>query len=161
MTQQQQQTTMNQQIETYIQNRDYIALIKYIEKENIPVDRHLADRILEQGSNEASAFYFMGNFKYEGFVSRIFENHPLNLRVNKNFVARFSAKDIILNENHNFVDTIRKSVECDAPGEAMVIALFAANKNAALIPELNREMEAFKETHPNTYGHYMRWVSAH
>ena len=163
MTQQQQQTTMNQQqqIDNYIQKREFRALMKYIETEKIPVDKSLADRILEQDSEEASSFYLMGGFQKEGLIVRMFEYDTMNRYGNKEFLTQFNARDIILNENHNFVDTIRKAVECDAPGEAMVIALFAAKKNAALIPELNREMEAFKETHPNTYGHYMRWVSAH
>lgn len=162
MTQQQQQTTMNQQqqIDNYIQKREFRALMKYIETEKIPVDKSLADRILEQDSEEASSFYLMGGFQKEGLIVRMFEYDTMNRYGKKEFLTQFNARDIILNENHNFVDTIRKAVDCDAPGEAMVIALFAAKKNAALIPELNREMGAFKETHPNTYGHYMRWVSS-
>jgi hypothetical protein len=147
-----------QQIDIYIEKRQFRALMKYIETDKIIIDKSLADKVLERDSQEASSFYLRGGFQHEGFITRMFEYDPMNRHGNKEFLTQVSAKDIILNEKHDFVDTIRKAVECDAPGEAMVIALFAAKKNPELIPELNLEMKAFKETHPNTYRQYMSYV---
>lgn len=147
-----------QQIDIYIQKGEFRPLIKYIETDNIPVSKQLADKVLEHNEDYASTFYLMGGFQREAMVVRLFEYDLMTRYGNIAFLSQFTAKDIILNENHDFVNTIRKAVECDAPGEAMVIALFAVNKNHGLIPELNREMEAFLESHPNTTRQYFESV---
>jgi len=153
-------TMMNQQqqIDNYIQKGEFRPLMKYIETEEIPVSKELADKVLKHNQDYASTFYLMGGFQHEAFVVRMFEADPMARYGNITFLSQFTARDIILNENHDFVNTIRKAVECDAPGEAMVIALFAVNKNHGLIPELNREMEAFRTTHPNTTRQYFEYV---
>lgn len=147
-----------QQIDNYIQKGDFRSLVRFIERNNIRVDKSLAEKVLERNHEFASTFYFMAGLQREAFVIRMFEADPMARYGNIAFLSQFTARDIILNENHDFVNTIRKAVECDAPGEAMVVALYAASKNHGLIPELNQEMEEFRTTHPNTVRQYFEYI---